>query len=115
MMPPNSTDRTYMANRATRHSGGLERFLCTVFPGSVRGEHLNFKFSSLALAFTLLLFYSIPGSAMSMFKPMIMFSEVRGTVVENGKPVEGAQVVQQYQWSWNDKTYKSTVKTDRNG
>jgi hypothetical protein len=42
------------------------------------------------------------GSAMGIFDRLVLFSEVHGTVLKNGKPVAGAELVQKVVWSDNE-------------
>jgi hypothetical protein len=50
-----------------------------------------------------LLVSDIPeGSAMGTFDRLVLFSEVHGTVLEDGKPVAGAELVQKVVWSDNE-------------
>jgi hypothetical protein len=39
------------------------------------------------------------GSAMGIFDRLVLFSEVHGTVLKDGKPVAGAEIVQKVVWS----------------
>ncbi|WP_028225395.1 carboxypeptidase-like regulatory domain-containing protein [Paraburkholderia ferrariae] len=39
---------------------------------------------------------------MGLFDPLVLFSEVHGTVLKDGKPVAGAEVVQKVVWSDNE-------------
>lgn len=39
------------------------------------------------------------GHAMGIFDRLVLFSEVHGTVLKNGKPVAGAEIVQKVVWS----------------
>jgi hypothetical protein len=62
------------------------------------------------------LFNITEGQAMGTFDPIVLFSEVRGTVLLDGKPVQGAQLVQRVRWS--DKADKNPVRltlTDEHG
>jgi len=52
---------------------------------------------------------------MALFGTNVLFSEVSGTVVLNGKPVEGATVVQVTLWSKPGEVPDNTVTTDKNG
>ncbi len=45
----------------------------------------------------------------------VMFSEVQGMVLKDGKPVAGAKVVRSYKWAWNDAKQKDEVITDASG
>jgi hypothetical protein len=42
------------------------------------------------------------GSAMGIFDRLVLFSEVRGTVLKDGQPVAGAEVIQKVVWSDNE-------------
>jgi hypothetical protein len=73
------------------------------------------RFALLVLvAFSLL---NIPeGHAMGAFDPIVLFSEVHGTVLMNGQPVRGAQLVQKVLWSDNaDKNPVRLAVTDEHG
>jgi len=52
--------------------------------------------------------------AMGVFDPLVLFSEVHGTVLNNGKPVEGAELVQKVVWSDNDNLDQHAL-SDRSG
>lgn len=58
-----------------------------------------------------------PGEANAMFSTprMCMFSEISGTVVQNGKPVPGAIVERQYEWAWNNAKGTEKVVTNEKG
>lgn len=45
----------------------------------------------------------------------IMFSSVKGQIVQNGKPVAGAKVVRQYVWQWNGKKVIEETTSDGSG
>jgi len=61
--------------------------------------------------FALALLFST--ESMAMFDYYI-FSEVRGVVVSNGKPVVGARLERSYSWSWkNRKGQDETVTNDK--
>lgn len=45
----------------------------------------------------------------------VMFSAVKGQVVQNGKPVAGAKVVRQYVWQWNKKKGVEETISDAGG
>lgn len=54
--------------------------------------------------------------AMGVFDPLVLFSEVHGTVLNNGRPVEGAELVQKVVWSDNDKENPAQhALSDRSG
>lgn len=57
---------------------------------------------------------SLEGYAMGGLSK-VMFSEVRGVVLQNGKPVAGARVVRSYSWAWNDAKKKEEVTTGVDG
>ncbi len=46
---------------------------------------------------------------------MYLFSAVRGVVVHEGKPIEGAVVEREYFWHWKDQRDKVQVKTNALG
>lgn len=50
-----------------------------------------------------------------MAKSLYMFSEVKGTVLLDGKPVAGAKIEQQYIWLWDQKTRTFSTTTDAQG
>lgn len=53
---------------------------------------------------------------MGVFDRLVLFSEVHGTVLQGGRPVEGAELIQTVVWSDNEK--KNPVQmtmTDRKG
>jgi hypothetical protein len=52
-------------------------------------------------AFFLLAFILSEGCAMGLSSPLVLFSEVHGTVLSDGKPVQGAELVQEVVWSDN--------------
>jgi hypothetical protein len=45
----------------------------------------------------------------------VMFSEVQGVVLKEGKPVAGAKVVREFIWAWNDASQRDEVTTDASG
>jgi hypothetical protein len=51
------------------------------------------------LAFALFVSDIPEGSAMGLFDRLVLFSEVHGTVLKDGKPVAGAELVQKVVWS----------------
>ncbi|WP_259675329.1 DUF4198 domain-containing protein [Burkholderia pseudomallei] len=56
------------------------------------------------------------GWAMGVFSRLVLFSEVHGTVLKEGKPVAGAELVQKVVWSDDeDKNPTQHTLTDRNG
>lgn len=53
---------------------------------------------------------------MGTFDPIVLFSEVRGTVLKHGQPVQGAQLVQKVLWSDNpDKNPVRLSVSDEHG
>lgn len=46
---------------------------------------------------------------------MFLFSEVKGVVLKQGVPVEGAVVEQEYRWAWKDEVGHQQTKTDADG
>ncbi len=64
-------------------------------------------------AAALIVFVALTG-AQAMAK-MCLFSEVEGTVLEQGMPVEGASIEREYRWSWKDETGKDSAVTDGSG
>jgi hypothetical protein len=66
-----------------------------------------------ALLVTLLALLLFSTESMAMFNYYI-FSEVRGVVVSNGKPVAGAVLERTYDWTWkNQKGRDETVTNDK--
>lgn len=57
---------------------------------------------------------SLEGYAMGGLSK-VMFSEVRGVVLQDGKPVVGARVVRSYRWHWNDASQQDEVTTGADG
>ncbi|GLQ97848.1 DUF6795 domain-containing protein [Dyella mobilis] len=51
---------------------------------------------------------------MDAFDQLVLFSEVHGTVLINGRPVQGAELVETAAWSGNKRALQRTV-TDENG
>jgi uncharacterized GH25 family protein len=53
---------------------------------------------------------------MGVFTPIVLFSEVHGTVVRDGKPVAGVELIQTVVWSENEEEIPSQhTVTDGNG
>lgn len=52
---------------------------------------------------------------MAFTKTLYLFSEVQGTVLLDGQPVQGVDVEQEYFWHWGDVTRTRTVTTDAQG
>jgi hypothetical protein len=70
----------------------------------------------LAGAWTLALIAVSGGNAMGAFSSLVLFSEVKGTVLKDGQPVAGAEIVQQVDWSDDpDKNPRNQTTTDKNG
>lgn len=57
----------------------------------------------------------LQGQAMAFTQPLYLFSEVEGTVLLDGQPVEGVEVEQEYHWHWKNEHRKNSVKTGANG
>lgn len=53
--------------------------------------------------------------AMALFDTFYLFSEVKGTVLLNGKAIEGARVERHFHWTWKDRNESSEVLTNANG
>jgi len=51
------------------------------------------------LTFALFVSHISEGSAMGIFDRLVLFSEVHGTVLKDGKPAAGAELVQKVVWS----------------
>lgn len=45
----------------------------------------------------------------------VMFSEVQGVILKDGKPVSGALVTREFTWAWNDYSQKDQFTTDSTG
>ena len=46
---------------------------------------------------------------------MVIFSTVQGRVLDNGKPVAGAQIERTFKWAWKDETGSDTATTGATG
>jgi hypothetical protein len=46
---------------------------------------------------------------------MCLFSEVKGKVLINGQPVQGAVVEREFRWAWKGEVGKDSVTTGRDG
>ena len=56
------------------------------------------------------------GCAMGAFDRLVLFSEVHGTVLKDGKPVEGAELIEKVVWSDNENEIPpQRVVTDAKG
>lgn len=66
--------------------------------------------SVLVFAFALFVLASPEGKAMGVFSRLVLFSDVHGTVLNEGKPVVGAEIVQKVVWS-DDETKNRTQQT----
>jgi hypothetical protein len=75
------------------------------------------QYSTLKLLFVfiVLLFFVERVSAMGLFAKKVMFSEVTGTVTLDGQPVKGAEIIQIYQWAWDEKKEEAQTTTDAQG
>lgn len=51
----------------------------------------------------------------AMAKTLYLFSEVQGTVLLGGQPVEGVEIEQEYHWHWKNEHRKNNVKTTVDG
>lgn len=49
------------------------------------------------------------------FLSKVMFSEVQGVLLKDGKPVPNARVKREYHWHWNDKKVSDETITDASG
>ena len=65
-------------------------------------------------ALILFCFMSLGAHAMGGLSK-VMFSEVQGVVVKDGKPVGGVKVTREFKWAHNDDTQKDSVTTDASG
>lgn len=54
-------------------------------------------------------------SAMGVGTKLVLFSEVKGIVVNQGKPLARTEVVRTFHWMWNNKEYQDRTKTDELG
>jgi hypothetical protein len=54
-------------------------------------------------------------SAMSLFSQKVVFSEVKGVLVDKGKPVEGAEVERTFHMAMGDKKETDRTRTDASG
>ncbi len=63
----------------------------------------------------LLLGLSIQGHAMAFSKTLYLFSEVNGIVLLDGKPVQGVEVTQEYDWHWKEEKGSKVAVTDAEG
>lgn len=52
---------------------------------------------------------------MGLFAKKVMFSDVTGEVTLDGQPIKGVEVIQFYQWAWNDKKVEYKTITDDQG
>lgn len=52
---------------------------------------------------------------MFLSKTLYLFSEVNGTVLLDGKPVQGVEVRQDYHWHWGELKRSHTVTSDAQG
>jgi hypothetical protein len=46
---------------------------------------------------------------------MVIFSAVQGRVLDNGKPVAGAQIERTFKWAWKDESGSDTTTTGTAG
>lgn len=46
---------------------------------------------------------------------MVLFSAVRGTVLENGRPVSGATIEREFRWAWKDEVGTDHAVTSAQG
>ncbi len=63
----------------------------------------------------LLLVLLAQGHAMAFSKTLYLFSEVNGIVLLDGKPVQGVEVTQEYNWHWKDEKASKVATTDAQG
>lgn len=66
------------------------------------------------LAWGAILFLMMCGEVAAM-GTMCLFSEVRGVVLQHGKPVQGATIEQEFQWAWKSEEGRKAVVTDGEG
>jgi hypothetical protein len=64
--------------------------------------------------FIFLVGFTLEGNAMGGLSK-VMFSEVQGVVLKEGKPLAGAKVVRTFNWAWNNAKQKDEVMTDASG
>ena len=55
------------------------------------------------------------GYAMAFSKTLYLFSEVEGTVLLDGKPVQGVEIEQEYHWHWKNEHRTNTTQSDAQG
>ena len=55
------------------------------------------------------------GMGMSMFSKLVLFSRVEGVITQDGKPVEGAEVVQEVLYKDIDEVPATTASSDSQG
>jgi len=58
-------------------------------------------------------FFSTIGYTMSFFTKQVLFSEVKGVVLNQGKPVTDAEVIRRY--SYDDDWKEEVIKTNKDG
>lgn len=58
------------------------------------------------------LLFAAQGTAMAK---MVIFSAVQGRVLDNGKPVAGAQIEREFKWAWKDETGTDATTTGADG
>jgi len=79
-------------------------------------QYLYMRFNQLTririALLSLALLFSTESLAMFNYS---LFSEVRGVVVSQGKPVAGAVIERSYDWSWKEQQGKDQVVTDDKG
>lgn len=81
----------------------------------VRGRALRAMAAGL-LAFAVFVSGVPEGWTMGAFDRLVLFSEVHGTVLKDGKPVAGAELIQKVVWSENeDKNPVQHAMTDAKG
>ncbi len=62
--------------------------------------------------FVIVLFTVISIEKADAMTKMYLFSEVKGVVLKQGIPVEGAVVEQEFRWAWKDEVGRGQTKTD---
>lgn len=55
------------------------------------------------------------GCRMALSKELYLFSETEGVVLQNDRPVAGAEVERTYNWHWKDKIGSEATRTDEQG
>lgn len=85
------------------------------YPGTLRMALSNTQKTAIGLALVALaLALTIGAKSKSMFT-VYVFSDVKGQVVDGGKPIVRATIVRSYDWRWGNKKGQDETTTDANG